>query len=362
MRRKQNNAGFSLIEVILSMAILAIISIPLLSYFTESMKYNAKMADKQHATNLAQEVLEDLKNQDTLVEDEGTGKTIKYLLDHKYTVVSNDMGKTETDKKDGKLKFIGGEGVFYGAAGNIGKDYDVVVKVKTTPTENKEIPEVSGIDDTSDLLAVENIQLQEALTHFLAINSAYESNVSARLTSDQIRNKMKRTIGIDIQKDGDYYGVEVSCTYQCTGLRGSGSNDTYECAPYAEERLEEVKHIYLLYNVNQLTDTVNITRGAGVNDSLNPEIEIICQNISSVDPAYAITVTGINKSSVATNLGKNKKNGKVHDSNGTSDIKDLVEDKLQIRKITLQVSVYKKGEGSTAGAEPYITVNAAKGE
>ena len=40
MKRKQNNAGFSLIEVVLSMAILAIISIPLLGYFTESMKYN----------------------------------------------------------------------------------------------------------------------------------------------------------------------------------------------------------------------------------------------------------------------------------------------------------------------------------
>lgn len=51
-----------MLEVILAMAILAILSIPLLSYFTQSMKYNAMMADKQHATNLAQEVMEDLKN------------------------------------------------------------------------------------------------------------------------------------------------------------------------------------------------------------------------------------------------------------------------------------------------------------
>ena len=65
-RQPNNNGGFSLLEVILAMAILAIISIPLLSYFTQSMKYNAMMADKQHATNLAQEVLEDLKNQKEL--------------------------------------------------------------------------------------------------------------------------------------------------------------------------------------------------------------------------------------------------------------------------------------------------------
>ena len=175
---------------------------------------------------------------------------------------------------------------------------------------------------------------------------------------------MYKRQGIDIQKDGAYYDVKVSCTYKCEGLRGGGSNDTYESAAYAEERLKEVKHIYLLYNVNQLTDTVDITKGAGVDASLNPEIEIICQNISSVDPAYAITVTGINIPSVATNLGKNGKNGKVHNSSGIplTNTKDLVENKSQIRKITLQVSVYKKGKGSTAGAEPYITVNAAKGE
>jgi len=43
-RQPNNNGGFSLLEVILAMAILAIISIPLLSYFTQSMKYNAMMA------------------------------------------------------------------------------------------------------------------------------------------------------------------------------------------------------------------------------------------------------------------------------------------------------------------------------
>ena len=57
MGKKQNNDGFSLLEVVLSMAILALLSIPLMSYFTQSMKYNAQMADKQQASNVAQEVM-----------------------------------------------------------------------------------------------------------------------------------------------------------------------------------------------------------------------------------------------------------------------------------------------------------------
>lgn len=78
-RQPNNNGGFSLLEVILAMAILAIISIPLLSYFTQSMKYNAMMADKQHATNLAQEVLEDLKTKRTGT-DQGCGDRLSCSL------------------------------------------------------------------------------------------------------------------------------------------------------------------------------------------------------------------------------------------------------------------------------------------
>ena len=88
-RQPNNNGGFSLLEVILAMAILAIISIPLLSYFTQSMKYNAMMADKQHATNLAQEVLEDLKNQKELaVVTTGAGFRVPYLEGNGYTLLS----------------------------------------------------------------------------------------------------------------------------------------------------------------------------------------------------------------------------------------------------------------------------------
>ena len=88
-QRALSNAGFSLLEVILSMAILAILSVPLLSYFTQSMKYNAKMADKQHASNLAQEVMENLKNQPNLVQNaDASGFDVPYLEAENYVKAS----------------------------------------------------------------------------------------------------------------------------------------------------------------------------------------------------------------------------------------------------------------------------------
>lgn len=366
MRKKQNNAGFSLVEVILSMAILAIISIPLLSYFTESMKYNAKMAYKQHATTLAQEVLEDLKNQDVLVEDEGAGETIPYLTTTTkgYAVVSNDLGKT-----DESGNFVGGTGVFYGAADNIGEKYDVVVKAESSTSENtKKVPQIPQMDETGDVFAAESGQMQEALSYFVAKNAAYETNEANRLSQDEIQEKMKRTIGIDIGMSGAYYDVKVSCTYSCSDLRGAGSNDTYECADFAEERMEKLEHIYLLFDVNQKEDTVAFTSAAA--SIATPELMLICQNIDTVDPAYALYVKGVSIATITTNIGTPSKENKTKKNNGSiyisgvkvTNAKSIVESKEQIRKLNLEVSVYEKGKGNTSGAEPYITVKTAKGE
>ena len=114
-RQPNNNGGFSLLEVILAMAILAIISIPLLSYFTQSMKYNAMMADKQHATNLAQEVLEDLKNQKELaVVTTGAGFRVPYLEGKGYTLLSETPAAAPAPA-------FQAENVYYAAAGTSGR-------------------------------------------------------------------------------------------------------------------------------------------------------------------------------------------------------------------------------------------------
>ena len=125
-RQPNNNGGFSLLEVILAMAILAIISIPLLSYFTQSMKYNAMMADKQHATNLAQEVLEDLKNQKELaqIKDVGTGFRVPYLEGKGYTLLLETPAAAPAPAFQAK-------NVYYASAGISGRAYDVEVSVST---------------------------------------------------------------------------------------------------------------------------------------------------------------------------------------------------------------------------------------
>ncbi len=59
--KKKADQGFSLVEVIVALSILAIVSVPLLSSFAQSAKTNAKAREIMNATNLAQNIVEEIK-------------------------------------------------------------------------------------------------------------------------------------------------------------------------------------------------------------------------------------------------------------------------------------------------------------
>ena len=377
MKKQQNqralsNAGFSLLEVILSMAILAILSIPLLSYFTQSMKYNAKMADKQHASNLAQEVMENLKTQPHLVQNvTAAGLSVPYLTNQGYV----STGYTPTDPTS---TVIGGTESFYGQADLIGEKYDVTVEVSTNTNENvSQMPQIDGIDDTKDVVALENDQMQDALTYFAAENaqaaalSAEEEEPLQVMSTEEIKARLKRTISITVQSAY----VRVACFYQCEGVPGVDETEQYDCSDMAEEDIRNVEHIYLMYKVQQNKynkDYVQLQCEAGVTV---PKLVIVCQNIGEVNTNYALTISpknGCSMPEIASNLGQKsyenpavKNAGKIlQDSYQLNNVKALVEKEQGIRKVNIEVSVYKKdkGDGTDKDDYRYITVDSAKGE
>lgn len=383
MKHKLNDGGFSLVEVVLSMAILAIISIPLLNYFSDSMKYNAKMAQKQHATALAQEVLEGMKNENHLVQEvtpaavSGTAYSVPSLTGKGYTEISNDMEVVSGSAVSGSAVYLG-DGIM------IGKNYDVVVKVNcSTPENEKDVAQVAAINADTDVFAAENGQANEAVTKFMAVNASANTISPAAvtlLTGDQIKAAMKRTMKIDISKEalpGTEYKVEVTCSYSCSGLKGTtGTDEYFECSPFAEKKLSDVKKIYLLFS-KEANDNLEISVQSGIFPSgYLPEFYLICQNLDPAGTGDLLNITAKYSDSttisgamlgnnIVTNIGKNS-NHNVIKADGVpvtiSAANNIVDYAPQTRKVNLEVSVYKKGTGNTLGAEPYITVNASKGE
>lgn len=361
MDRKQQqpnrNAGFSLVEVVLSMAILAIISIPLLNYFSESLKYNSMMASKQKATLLAQEVAEELKEQQRLIQNSGTGYTIPYLENLHYEAEdSTNTLKSSTDGT-GKVSFIG-------EADKIYKDYDVVVTAEATEPASDVLSTSYGINDKTDLLVIDGKQDEEALVYFKAVNTSYcaANEGEVRLTDDQIVSAMKRQILIAIATDSPGYNINVTYKYQCSGLQGASSVDSFTSDVLVDGQMEELKNIYLLYHLVQTGDKIEITKDVGV--TISPNLYLACQNIDTAPSGYQVRIKNLATGTVHTNVNALS----VLDDDTSLPITapklsdKLTEDMKTVRMVKFEVAVYKKGEAGVVGKEPYITVDASKGE
>ena len=57
---KLNNAGFSLVEVLVAMAVLAILSIPVLGSFSNAARINHKARKEENANTVASDIVEQI--------------------------------------------------------------------------------------------------------------------------------------------------------------------------------------------------------------------------------------------------------------------------------------------------------------
>lgn len=357
-----NNKGFSLVEVVISMAILAIITIPLLQYFSDSMRYNAMMEKKQQATIFAQQLLEDLKSRREPLIDNPSGAaayTVSYLESLGYAV-----GNTTLDAE--------GKGSI--CMKHTEQQMDVEVTLSTDVSANEiERPMIYGLDDTTDILAVGGEQTKEAAVYFAAVNSAYAMEHSSSLLSDsEIETRMRQEIHIQIEYAGDY-NVRVYAVYTCAGLREAGSSDTFVSSDWLNVTIGELKNIYLLYskvtardeNGFSKGDTVVVEREASVPADFAPDLFLICQkqDASTADPGYQVQVKGYGLTgTIHTNIQPADLTGRVVDDsfNLFTNTKRLTEEEKPVRLVKIKVETFPANH--SASDESYVSVETTKEE
>ena len=346
-KRKMNNKGFSLVEVIISMAILAIISIPLLNYFTDSMKYNAIAKTRQQATIEAQNIMEQLKAEDKLLKPDVTGNYItpyfsmKGIGYHDYNI-NNATGI--------------GDVTYQCPAGTLSGQFDVKITLDSASTYNEEpLPVIYGIDETQDVLAVEKNQYTEAEAYFQAKSS------SAGRVID-INANTTRTMHLDFKNDGGSGNINVKIyyVYQCLNLTSDGSVDTYTSTTLADVNLASVKNLYLLFNRKQDNEQVKIGNPDGIT---LPNMYFIWQS-ATADPGYGITIDGLShlekpKGIIHTDINN------VYDEYGSSTAitkTTVATSEKPIRIVDIKIAVFPKGTVGGASAEAYVEIESTKGE
>lgn len=172
---KRDNKGFSLLELLIAVAVLAIVIVPMLRGFVSSYRVNAKSRRLMRATTLAQdemEIFEKEKLEDLLVmedTDSSGNKKLRYAVDEKKFKKTVDGKEQEHATYEFKRT-----GVI-----NDGSDremFDVVVTLDPTVAPEGATGGAYEAANTKDLLIMNSISGVDSATYIQRIRNEVNAN------------------------------------------------------------------------------------------------------------------------------------------------------------------------------------------
>ena len=222
----KNNKGFTIVELIVSLALLVLILVPVAGFFTNSFKVQAKSSLKTSITRAGQYIVENLKNKNYLYFEDDGNVMIKESLHSE-----NDAGESEYFKTfvegievesdiNGIYSFVGSE-MMENKQWKItykGIEYLVDMKIdgfETSNIENSDIPSKeecngqveigsTGVWSYNDNMSVELFEVNE---EFTSPNDGkkYKANYPTIVLSSTFPTSEKATLWIN---NTGYYSEE----------------------------------------------------------------------------------------------------------------------------------------------------------
>ena len=309
-----DNSGLSIVEVLVAVAILAIVFVPLLKTFTQASTINARAQKLQNVTSLAEGVMEDVK-----------GKSIQEL--HDLAVERADVSFLPLDKDGtltkGNLNNVPPYTVTYeNVTATQGITYDAVVTIATDNYKStdrsdarkanklshnddigdvsdaniRELPQINKVDSNKNaVLSWElNKYDNKALENLAAENSVSGSDIAT--LKDSYKDTAEKYINIEIKEDTDTSSTKVSCEVEYKTGTASGKSlkylvyTGYFVEPLASEPAGP--DIYLFYTLSE-----NVKDGASnIADPIKKEnIKIEDKTTGKRHNVYFIMQDGVDK-------------------------------------------------------------------
>ena len=278
MRRQSQ--GFSLIEVLIAIAVLGVVAMALLSFFSSANFYSSTGKSTQKADMAGQSVLEELNACSTFEEIEtnliaATGSAWKL--------------ETQNDKKSTLRKDLSVDGSDYQAKVTLDYEYsttDMNGDETKSRFNNYKKPELKELYSPRNVVLAESDQFSTAVSHF------YYKDTS--VSKSTIESAMTRDMILDVSKDAEkpeLYRVKASYQYHYNG------GDFVTVVKEEKAEAESLENIYLLYNwlrgdILKEPVTVNLD-GLSMEEAKKITLYFICQKGAVNPPAnYQLDITG----------------------------------------------------------------------
>ena len=304
-----DNSGLSIVEVLVAVAILAIVFVPLLKTFTQASTINSKAQKLQNVTSLAEGVMEDVK-----------GKSIQEL--HDLAVERADVSFLPLDEDGtltkGNLNNVPPYTVTYeNVTATQGITYDAVVTISTDNYKStdrsdarkagndigdvsdaniRELPQINKVDSNKNAVLSWEINKYDnkALENLAAENSVTDSDIAT--LKESYKKTAEKYINIEIKEDSETSCTKVSCEVEYKTGTASGKSlkylvyTGYFVEPLASEPAGP--NIYLFYTLSE-----NVKDGAGnIADPIKKEnIKIEDKTTGKKHNVYFIMQDGVDK-------------------------------------------------------------------
>jgi len=305
-KSKLNNAGFTLVEVIIAAAIMALVSIPLLHALTTAVNTNAKSKEKMRATNAAENIMEDLKSMTV-------SEALKKYSQGAITLDSpNYPGKANAAETNAYKMSLNASipGIDADLQEALDKGYEVEIMIDPSMYANSNDINLASFDSvSSDNAAIYNMAPgleSKVYDYFVQLNAANNTNIPDNertvTTSKWFKERLKREIRVTIESKGTFSDddgnlqpevkVFLTVTYM---LKEDDNKNAYnrtvirksDCNYVAESRLifdNTSSHIpftsvFLMYYPNMATDDGDIITVHN-HDNVEANLYVAAQNFS----------------------------------------------------------------------------------
>ncbi len=230
MRKTQNNKGFSLVEVLVTMLIIAIISIPIIRSFVVTSNVNHKARRLQNATDVAQNVSE-------------------YFAARPMSELLADFGAAPNGLSPDKDMYVfkniseGGNPYYTGAEG---EKFYVSVVMDSNGYEGYTVPELKNLFGAGGVTCFKEVFMYDkAAINYFVDRYGY----AADSTAQSLGIKKTTDIYVDTNLDGSYgYFVEVTYTDHAGNIYQTGMIKLEEVRPDSDDvATERFPNLYIMY-------------------------------------------------------------------------------------------------------------------
>lgn len=287
--------GFSLVEVIIAVAVLAILTLPILNYFTQSSVFTSRGKNTQRANLAGEAVMEDLNAIKSFEELESTPvpPTVSGTsISPGWSVSVDDVNHKADVEQDITLD---------------GFDYHVIATVDYNYADKDgngkdsfnayKIPELKEVYSPANAVFEETDQSEIALSDFY-----YENQLESKAA---ILDGMKRSLCIDVEPSTDN-GREIYWLHSYYKFFYGGGKKEYTIRDHKIEK-DKLKNIYVFYKV--LNDVIQ-----------NEPVEVRFLNFADSDEIKNFNLYFLLQDTPATNVNPSlrKPNGYSVAINSTS--------------------------------------------